>query len=86
MFSKIFLSHIKGFALKIAWQQRQERTLQPLNVNLSKYEDEKKELLEAEEQWDELPDVAYYASCIMIAVWEGVRNPIAEARGLHQFP
>lgn len=66
MFSRSFLDEIKALALQIALRQRGERHLQDINVLHAKFNAERQELQEASEQWDELPDVAYYTACMVI--------------------
>lgn len=65
-FSQSFLSEIKELALKIAMRQRNENHLQSISMLKFKFEREMKELAEAYEQWDELPDVAYYAAYMVV--------------------
>jgi hypothetical protein len=66
MFSQSFLSEINALAHQIALRQRGELQLQELPAVLSKFEAEKQELAEASEQWDELPDVCYYAAYMVV--------------------
>jgi hypothetical protein len=44
----------------------------------TKFKREREELSEASEQWDELPDVAYYTACMMIVAKESVQALRAE--------
>jgi uncharacterized protein DUF1874 len=55
-------NEIVSLALRIAERQRGENHVQPLTTIIAKYEQEKRELEEAGEIWDELPDIYYYST------------------------
>ena len=63
-FSADFLSEVVSYALAIAQKVRNENHLQPCDVLYAKFEAEFKELQEAPDPIDELPDVIYYALCL----------------------
>lgn len=64
--SEAFLEELSQCALKIAYQQRGENRLQDVHTLHRKLTQEWRELDEAEEQWDEWPDVMYYTSQLLI--------------------
>lgn len=64
MFSAQFVSDVVALALKIARLQRNEEHLQSTDVLYQKFLNEQKELAEAQNIWDEIPDVVYYAICL----------------------
>jgi hypothetical protein len=72
IFSDAFLFEIEQLALQIAKSQRNEDHMQDAETLYMKFEREQKELAEEDakgeegEQWDELPDVTYYAACMQI--------------------
>lgn len=68
LFSETFLEQIHTDALAIAWQRRREHHLQSVGTLGTKFEAEKEELGDAEEVWDELPDVTYYAACLLLQI------------------
>ena len=63
MFNQSFVDEIVALALQIAKLQRNEDHLQSLPVLHEKYMHELEELGDAQERWDEIPDVVYYATC-----------------------
>jgi hypothetical protein len=70
MFSATFLTEVNAIALNIAWRQRRELHLQPLETLYSKFLAERQELEEVWDEggevWDELPDLCYYIACMII--------------------
>ncbi len=60
-FSQQFIDEIIVLALLIANHQRKENRLQHVNVLISKYEHEQKELAESAHPEEEWPDLVYYA-------------------------
>lgn len=64
MFSQQFKDEIVGYALQIAKLQRNEDHLQSAKVLDDKFKAELIELRHAEEKWDEIPDLFYYAICL----------------------
>lgn len=64
-FDALFVSQIVSYALEIARLQRGENHLQSRETLLAKYQAEKRELAEAANIWDEIPDVVYYATCLL---------------------
>ena len=66
LFAGPFLIEIELLALRIASSQRGEDHLQDIEMLHIKFMRELKELEEADEQWDELPDVGYYTACMQI--------------------
>lgn len=66
MFDQAFIDEIEQLALRIAKLQRNEDHLQDINTIFDKFNRECQELEEADEQWDEIPDIIYYATCAYI--------------------
>lgn len=65
MFDAHFVAQIVALALAIAKQQRNEDYLQPSLKLYEKFVAEVIELQKAEVIWDEIPDVTYYAICLI---------------------
>jgi len=63
MFNQAFIDEVVALALQIAKLQRNEDHLQDINTIFDKFTHELEELEEAENKWDEIPDVVYYATC-----------------------
>jgi hypothetical protein len=66
IFSVSFLLEVRDLALKIAKKRRNEDHMQDGEILFEKFGAEMQELSEASEQWDELPDLAYYAACMKL--------------------
>ena len=64
-FDSSFISEVVFLALDIARLQRGEDHLQAPDTLYSKFVAECEELAEAEVIWDEIPDVVYYATCLI---------------------
>ncbi|SRR6266702_1408254 len=60
-----FISEVIALALDIASRQRNEDHMLPAKVLRSKFFVECRELAEASNIWDEIPDVMYYATCLV---------------------
>ena len=67
MFSENTLDRIARVSAAIGKRQRGSANLEPFPVILSKLEREWQEFEEADEQWNELPDVAYYLIKLLLA-------------------
>jgi hypothetical protein len=65
LFDAHFVSEVIALALEIARLQRGEDHLQSPDVLHEQFVREKQELATAAEKWDEIPDLIYYATCLI---------------------
>lgn len=72
-----FISAVVADALAIAHLVRGEDHLQHPEILCQKFDAEVQELQEAKDIWDEIPDVVYYAACL-IAWGENYRLSVVE--------
>lgn len=73
-FDAAFVAEIISYALDIALRQRGENHLQNAETLCIKFDAEMLELASAENIWDEIPDVLYYAVCL---VGRGISSRLA---------
>lgn len=78
-FSDVFIDEICQLALQIAYQQRGENRMQPVDTLWRKFRGEVEEYHEASEKWDEIPDLVYYATCLH---GQGDSSALSELRQL----
>ncbi len=65
MFDAEFIAEVVSLALEIARLQRGQDHLQSSATLYQKFLAERDELTAAEIIWDEIPDVVYYATCLI---------------------
>lgn len=65
MLTESFIQEVVALALQIARRVRNEDHLQSVDILIDKFFAECKEADHAENIWDEIPDLVYYAVCLL---------------------